>query len=353
MRRLLVTLIISLLLVSGNATAQQSPPTQINAALQDLSTYLGTPIALEDLSAWNWSQQTFEDRSLGCPQSGQSYAQVVTNGYQFYLEYGNIVYDYRVSNDMETVILCSTNPVSTNPPPTCQNALTPRLEIGSIGRVTGGLPSNLRAQPAINAQEIGEVPSGETFTVLAGPDCGPDGWYWWQVQYATLTGWIAQGQNNVYYVEPIPDALPPRAELSQISAASGPRIQQLSRIASNLEDALAWSPNAGTLAIASSTTPGVWLYDTNALATEAPLFIETDDQVSAVTFTTDGRLLYTGHFDGTVNLWDLQNFSLLYTFSTRDETIRDLSMSPDGKLLAIMHDDLSVTLWAVPGALLD
>ncbi|NJL94237.1 MAG: hypothetical protein HC915_11190 [Anaerolineae bacterium] len=48
---------------------------------------LGQNITLQELQGYAWSQQDFADASLGCPDSNQVYAQVVTPGYQFQLTY--------------------------------------------------------------------------------------------------------------------------------------------------------------------------------------------------------------------------------------------------------------------------
>jgi hypothetical protein len=44
--------------------------------------------------------------------------------------------------------------------------------------------------------------SGRTeFLTLSGPVCA-DGYYWYEVDYAGQIGWIAEGDNTSYYVEP-------------------------------------------------------------------------------------------------------------------------------------------------------
>ncbi len=72
-----------------------------------------------------------------------------------------------------------------------------------MGRVTPGLPNNLRSQPSINGPLIGQIPGGAVFTVLAGPLCDPAGIAWWQVNYNGLVGWTGEGQGTAYGVEPV------------------------------------------------------------------------------------------------------------------------------------------------------
>lgn len=90
--------------------------------------------------------------------------------------------------------------------PAC--ALIPRLTIGGQGRVTPGLPNVIRTAPGTtssgaNSVVMGEIPGGGIFSVLNGPQCGPDGRWWWLVDYLGLRGWTAEGEGtNTYWVEP-------------------------------------------------------------------------------------------------------------------------------------------------------
>ena len=98
--------------ISQVALAQTSP-SQLEFALQALSNQVGQPITVEDLDGWQWSQTNYPDSSLGCPQPGEVYTQVVTSGYQFLLVYQGQTYDYRVSEDGNTVILCTATDIGT------------------------------------------------------------------------------------------------------------------------------------------------------------------------------------------------------------------------------------------------
>jgi uncharacterized protein YgiM (DUF1202 family) len=95
--------------------------------------------------------------------------------------------------------------VPTNPPPvtgvTCAAAPYPRLQIGRLGRVTPGLPNNLRSGPSPSSPLIGQIPSGGVFSVISGPQCA-GGYYWWQVNYNGVTGWTPEGGAGQYWVEP-------------------------------------------------------------------------------------------------------------------------------------------------------
>jgi uncharacterized protein YraI len=88
------------------------------------------------------------------------------------------------------------------PPSNCATAPTPRLIIGRLGRVTPGLPNNIRSLATISSPLLGQIPTGGAFVVLGGPQCA-DGYYWWQVNYNGLVGWTPEGSNGQYFIEPI------------------------------------------------------------------------------------------------------------------------------------------------------
>lgn len=85
---------------------------------------------------------------------------------------------------------------------TCTIALPPRLTVGRSARVTwGGSSNNMRSQPNLTAQRIGQIPPGGIFSVIEGPQCN-GGIGWWKVNYNGVIGWTAEGLNNVYWLEP-------------------------------------------------------------------------------------------------------------------------------------------------------
>lgn len=87
----------------------------------------------------------------------------------------------------------------------CPGAPAPRLVVGQHGRVTPGLPNNLRSGAGIWYHRVGQIPGGGTFTVLDGPVCS--GFYnWWQVNHRGTVGWTAEGAWGTYWLEPLPEA---------------------------------------------------------------------------------------------------------------------------------------------------
>lgn len=73
------------------------------AAQRDLAQHLGVPesaVTVRTVESVEWP-----DASLGCPQPGMMYAQVITPGYRIVLEAGGKTYAYHTSQTH--VVLCS------------------------------------------------------------------------------------------------------------------------------------------------------------------------------------------------------------------------------------------------------
>jgi RNA polymerase sigma factor (sigma-70 family) len=71
------------------------------------------------------------------------------------------------------------------------------------------------------------------------------------------------------------------------------------------------------------------------------------DQVEALAFDPDSRLLAGGCMDRKVRLWDLRDNKLKATLEGPKGIVRRVAFSPDGKTLAAGADDGSVYLWDV------
>jgi hypothetical protein len=64
------------------------------------------------------------------------------------------------------------------------------------------LPNRIRSYPGFNGDVLGQIPAGEQFWIANGPFCAENS-AWWQVSYNGIVGWTAEGQNNVYWLEPL------------------------------------------------------------------------------------------------------------------------------------------------------
>lgn len=89
----------------------------------------------------------------------------------------------------------------------CAAVPAPRLTVGEQGRVTPGNANNVRAQAGRSAALVGQIPGGEVFDVVGGPQCA-DGLNWWEVRYGSLEGWTVEAVGLDYWLEPYEPAVP-------------------------------------------------------------------------------------------------------------------------------------------------
>jgi hypothetical protein len=87
----------------------------------------------------------------------------------------------------------------------CPGAPPPRLVPGQQGRITlyPNLPSRVRSAPTRSSSILGQLRPGNTFRVLSGPVCDMENhWRWWLVEAPALQGWVAEGPQGEYWMEP-------------------------------------------------------------------------------------------------------------------------------------------------------
>lgn len=83
--------------------------------------------------------------------------------------------------------------------------LRTRLATYLGGRVayTDGANMRIRKAPGLDSEIIDSIPEGSTFTVIDGPACIND-ITWWQVIGSFEQGWMAEHNNKIYWLEPMP-----------------------------------------------------------------------------------------------------------------------------------------------------
>ena len=77
---------------------------QIELAKQNLANRLGT--STESITVASVEEVEWPDSSLGCPEPGKMYAQIVTPGYRIMLQAGGKDYEYHTDKG-KNVVLCS------------------------------------------------------------------------------------------------------------------------------------------------------------------------------------------------------------------------------------------------------
>lgn len=82
----------------------QLPPGVLDSIIADAASRIDVP--LEQVHVDDVIAESFPDASLGCPEPGQFYAQVVTPGFQVLVDAYGLPLDYRVDGRNETYRLC-------------------------------------------------------------------------------------------------------------------------------------------------------------------------------------------------------------------------------------------------------
>ena len=89
----------------------------------------------------------------------------------------------------------------------CPGAMATRLKQGQLVRVTftDGTPLRLRQAANKTSKTLGTIPEGGTMKIEGGPQCSEKG-IWWQVKLtkAGTVGWVLEGENGSYFLEPAP-----------------------------------------------------------------------------------------------------------------------------------------------------
>jgi len=106
---------------------------------------------------------------------------------------------------------------------------------------------------------------------------------------------------------------------------------------------IAYSPDGLWLAVAGRAL-SLWSSDTEKMIKQfdGPL-----ENATALVFASNGKLLITGHQDGTIMHWDVTNSRSSDQQKGAGAAIRSLSISPAGIYLAIGNESGAIDLWRV------
>jgi len=108
-----LTIVLTILLISactntGSADSatgsKEKPPLNSPAGIAMNMVADQTGANWSDVEVLSETAVDFGDSSLGCPQPGNSYLQVITPGYKVLAEYDGIIYDVRVA--AQRAVIC-------------------------------------------------------------------------------------------------------------------------------------------------------------------------------------------------------------------------------------------------------
>ena len=80
------------------------PETAIALATEDLASRLG--VAAEKIGVLRAEVVEWPDTSLGCPQPGKMYAQIITSGHRIILKVDGEQYEYHSDEEGKQLVLC-------------------------------------------------------------------------------------------------------------------------------------------------------------------------------------------------------------------------------------------------------
>ncbi|MEW6209158.1 MAG: tail fiber domain-containing protein [Acidobacteriota bacterium] len=108
----------------------------------------------------------------------------------------------------------------------------------------------------------------------------------------------------------------------------------------------------GSIAIWNTQPPGFRSYmsDPAFTASKSPdrRMMAHNGAITALTISSDGRMLASSSSDNTAKLWSLPGGQLLATIEGHRENINDVAILPDGKTVITAAGDRTIKLWALP-----
>jgi hypothetical protein len=345
------------------AQAQNPSPETIQAVLTDLGRRVGRQLPSFDyVSSWSWKFGSYGYVvSQGGCEAAPANAPVPGDWQRYSIVYNGATFEYIISNNAQSVILCNQNALQQNlptPVPTlaptatalapvgAQCSLPPRLKVGERGRVTPGDPNWVQQGPAKSTAKIGEIPADEVFDVLDGPRCDAiTRMNYWQVRYNDLTGWTSEGQGTEYWLLPEAPAAPKRA-ISAVNTAQLVDLNSAQVTVFGKASVYAFHPANAIIAVAGADGAiQLWDMSANKIAFTA----QHAGGVRSIAYNHKGSLLATGGEQNNIKLWD--------TTQTPHETVNlpatgpvvALAFSPDDTLLAFCTQGGRVTIWNLTG----
>ncbi len=242
---------------------------------------------------------------------------------------------------------------------TCGTAPAPRLTVGQNARVvvSDGMGNNLRLSPNTTAAVAGVLADGEVFSVIGGPQCATNFWWWEIRRWDGTSGWTAEGEPGEYWIEPwpvldaqlAPGTRPnlPGVSLAFLSGYEGvlvPHTMQVSgvdlishgnAVAAGPNQRLVWAPDGTRVAFSDGSD--IWVASSSGLTnlTNSPASINT-----LPTWSPDGmRIAFVSERDGNTEIYSMQaNGQNPVNLTNAPGVDTWPAWSPDGTRIAFASD---------------
>jgi WD40 repeat protein len=211
-----------------------------------------------------------------------------------------------------------------------------RLRAGIDAQVMPGLPVRVRAEPNTQAAITGELPPETEFTVVQGPTCDEEGYLWWLVDANGFTGYVAEGRDGEYFVQPAPGA-PLLGDYPLVAADNAAQIVPVSNLQGNLGDYLAFTPDSAYLVtVGEPGSEAAWIY-TLADLEAGVRTINAGSTLTDIDFGPEPRLALFGSGNGGVRLWNITPDATLVERAFllgHDSPVSAVAFAPDGQTFA-------------------
>lgn len=156
------------------------------------------------------------------------------------------------------------------------------------------------------------------------------------------TFWLYQTQltsSDKVHVE-----LTPNFAQGPITANNVDQLQEIRRYGDGVARGALWSGDEERILVYG--TLGIWIYNADNLAGEPILTIPTDAAIYDADLSPDGTMLATGHSDGTLRLYRVDNGTLEWSVQAHEDYgTRLVAFNPDGQNIA-SSGLVSVFLWS-------
>ena len=116
----------------------------------------------------------------------------------------------------------------------------------------------------------------------------------------------------------------------------------------DLVTSIIFSPDGDTLATAGDKTVKIWSIKGNLLRT----ITGHKENIAALSFSSDGRIIATASNDKTVKLWQRDTGKLLQTL-THQDNVYAVTFGADNKFVITGSKDKTLNLWSLDGKLLN